>query len=98
MYLGRIVESAAKASLFARPLHPYTRALLSATPSIDPARRLTQIRLSGDVPSALALPSGCAFHQRCPMASERCRIERPELRLLAGHEVACHHAEAMAAA
>jgi dipeptide transport system ATP-binding protein len=96
MYFGRAVEQAPKASLFARPLHPYTRALLSATPSIDPARRALKIRITGELPSPLAPPSGCAFHGRCPQATERCRSETPELRAVGGHQVACHHAESLA--
>jgi len=98
MYLGRVVESAPKAALFARPLHPYTRALLSATPSIAAERRVTKIRLQGELPSALALPDGCAFHTRCPYAAERCRSERPELRAVDGHQVACHFAETLPSA
>jgi dipeptide transport system ATP-binding protein len=93
MYLGRVVEFAPKATLFAQPLHPYTRALLSATPSIDPARRAGKIRIVGELPSPLAPPPGCSFHKRCPYATERCAQEVPELRTLAGREVACHHAE-----
>ena len=93
MYLGRVVEYAPKATLFAQPLHPYTRALLSATPSIDPARRANKIRIVGELPSPLAPPPGCSFHKRCPHATERCAQEVPELRALAGREVACHHAE-----
>lgn len=96
MYFGRSVEQAPKASLFAKPLHPYTRALLSATPSIDPARRALKIRISGELPSPLTPPAGCAFHGRCPHATERCRAETPELRALGDHQVACHHAESLA--
>ncbi len=93
MYLGRVVEFAPKALLFAQPLHPYTRALLSATPSIDPARRAGKIRIVGELPSPLAPPPGCSFHKRCPYATARCAEEVPELRSLASREVACHHAE-----
>jgi dipeptide transport system ATP-binding protein len=96
MYLGRVVESAPKRSLFAQALHPYTRALLSATPSIDATRRGAKIRIVGELPSPLDPPPGCSFHRRCPHATERCRAEVPELRPLGGHEVACHHAEALA--
>jgi dipeptide transport system ATP-binding protein len=95
MYLGRVVEFAPKATLFAQPLHPYTRALLSATPSIDAARRAQKIRIVGELPSPLAPPPGCSFHKRCPHATERCAQEVPELRTLAGREVACHHAETL---
>ena len=93
MYLGRVVEFAPKATLFAQPLHPYTRALLSATPSIDAARRANKIRIVGELPSPLAPPPGCSFHKRCPHATARCAEEVPELRTLAGRDVACHHAE-----
>jgi dipeptide transport system ATP-binding protein len=96
MYLGRVVEYAPKATLFTQALHPYTRALLSATPSIDPARRARKIRITGELPSPLDPPSGCSFHKRCPHATERCSLEVPALRPLGGHEVACHHAEALA--
>ena len=95
MYLGRVVEFAPKATLFAQPLHPYTRALLSATPSIDAARRAQKIRIVGELPSPLAPPPGCSFHKRCPHATERCAQDVPELRTLAGREVACHHAETL---
>jgi dipeptide transport system ATP-binding protein len=97
MYLGRVVEFAPKATLFSQPLHPYTRALLSATPSIDPARRALKIRITGELPSPLNPPSGCAFHKRCPYAQARCSEEVPELRVVDGREVACHYAESIAA-
>jgi dipeptide transport system ATP-binding protein len=96
MYFGRVVEEAPKAALFAQPLHPYTRALLSATPSIDPARRALKIRITGELPSPLNPPSGCAFHGRCPHADERCRTEVPLLREVVSQRVACHHAERIA--
>ena len=96
MYLGRAVEFAPKATLFAQPLHPYTRALLSATPSIDAARRANKIRITGELPSPLDLPPGCTFHKRCPHATARCSEEVPELRVISGREVACHHAEDLA--
>jgi dipeptide transport system ATP-binding protein len=95
MYLGRAVEFASKAQLFARPLHPYTRALLSATPSISPARRALKIRIVGELPSPLAPPPGCTFHKRCPYMTERCTVEVPELREVDGRQVACHHAETL---
>jgi dipeptide transport system ATP-binding protein len=98
MYLGKVVEAAPKATLFARPLHPYTRALLSATPSLDAARRAKKIRIVGELPSPLNPPSGCSFHKRCPHATERCVQEVPPLREVLGHPVACHHAESIAAA
>ncbi len=96
MYLGRVVEFAPKAALFAKPLHPYTRALLSATPSIDPARRALKIRIVGELPSPLNPPSGCTFHKRCPYAQARCSEEVPQLRMVEGSEVACHYAEEIA--
>jgi len=96
MYLGRVVEFAPKTALFAQPLHPYTRALLSATPSIDAARRALKIRIVGELPSPLDPPPGCSFHKRCPYATERCTTEVPELRPLGPTEVACHHAETVA--
>ena len=97
MYLGKVVEAAPKSALFARPLHPYTRALLSATPSLDAARRARKIRIVGELPSPLNPPSGCSFHKRCPYATERCVQEVPPLREVFGHPVACHHAESIAA-
>jgi dipeptide transport system ATP-binding protein len=96
MYLGKVVEFAPKATLFARPLHPYTRALLSATPSISAARRATKIRIQGELPSPLNPPSGCSFHKRCPYAQARCSEEVPALRMVDRREVACHFAESIA--
>jgi oligopeptide/dipeptide ABC transporter ATP-binding protein len=91
MYLGRIVEYADKTDLFARPLHPYTEALLAAVPLPDPALRRTKHRVEGDVPSPIKPPPGCHFHPRCPYAEARCRVEAPVLKMVApGHEVACH--------
>jgi peptide/nickel transport system ATP-binding protein len=90
MYLGRVVEWAPREVLFRAPAHPYTRALLETIPDVSrPGRRRAAI--PGEVPSALAPPSGCAFHPRCPLAEPRCRVERPELRPLGdGSVVACH--------
>lgn len=93
MYLGRIVEQGPKPVIFARPAHPYTRALLAATPVADPRRRREKIRIGGEIPSPLAPPAGCAFHPRCPFADARCRIERPRLRDSDGRLVACHAVE-----
>lgn len=91
MYLGFMVESAPRDILFTRPRHPYTRALLSAAPSIKPRRDSEEIVLSGEVPSALNLPSGCCFRTRCPFAWKRCAAERPALRDVGdGQSVACH--------
>jgi len=92
MYLGTLVETAAVEMLFTQPLHPYTQALLSAIPVPDPkveARR-QRIILRGDVPSPAHPPAGCRFSTRCPIAEERCRVERPELKeVTRGHTVAC---------
>jgi dipeptide transport system ATP-binding protein len=96
MYLGRPVEQGPKPTIFSHPRHPYTKILLAATPSVDPAHRQTAIAVQGELPSPLNPPSGCAFHKRCPYATERCAIERPELRPVDGHIVACHHAETIA--
>ncbi|MBD5830182.1 oligopeptide/dipeptide ABC transporter ATP-binding protein [Janibacter melonis] len=102
MYLGGLVEEADADDLYAQPLHPYTRALLSAVPVPDPVVEDSreQILLSGDLPSPAAPPSGCRFHTRCPWRQEtRCDDERPQLRVVqvdgvpAGHKVACHFAE-----
>jgi oligopeptide transport system ATP-binding protein len=94
MYLGRIVETARRETLFADPQHPYTQALLSAAPVPDPAdgRRRDRVVLSGDLPSPADPPSGCRFHTRCPVAVERCTTEDPPLTGVTGpdHPVACH--------
>ena len=91
MYLGKIVEIAERASLFARPQHPYTEALLSAVPVPDPDAAKKRIILKGDVPSPIYPPSGCRFHTRCPYAFDRCSKEEPQLReVLPGQHVACH--------
>ncbi|MCO5966689.1 ABC transporter ATP-binding protein [Sinorhizobium meliloti] len=91
MYLGRIVELAPRAALFAKPVHPYTEALIASAPVPDPTRVRHETPLDGEVPSPLNPPSGCAFHPRCPLAMERCRIEMPPLVPLAdGRIVACH--------
>ncbi|PXX39857.1 MULTISPECIES: peptide ABC transporter ATP-binding protein [Aquitalea] len=93
MYLGRAVEVGAKEKIYSRPLHPYTQALLSATPSIHPEDRRIKIKIHGELPSPLNPPSGCTFHKRCPFANERCQQEVPELRALDERMIACHHAE-----
>ncbi len=89
MYLGRPVEYGPRDAIFGNPMHPYTRALLSATPVADPGRRHERIRLEGELPSPIAPPSGCAFHPRCPYAFDRCAVERPDLEEKGGAEVAC---------
>jgi len=102
MYLGRIVELGDTDSVFARPLHPYTKALLSAIPIPDPEREAQRRRvpLQGDIPSPANPPSGCRFRTRCPMATDLCTREDPEFRDLGEdgfpHRVACHHAETLA--
>ncbi|MDA8050779.1 MAG: ATP-binding cassette domain-containing protein [Rhodospirillales bacterium] len=91
MYLGRIVELADRASLFASPQHPYTEALLAAAPLPDPRARENRPIIEGEVPSPINPPSGCAFHPRCPYAIARCRTELPALHRLAdGRLAACH--------
>ena len=89
MYLGRLVELADKADLFARPRHPYTRMLLDAIPDIHMSGR-ARTPVQGEVPNPLNPPSGCSFHPRCPLANERCKIERPALQQFQGIQVACH--------
>lgn len=103
MYLGKIVELGSRDGIFGHPLHPYTRALLSAVPSANPRleRQRRRIILEGDVPSPAKPPSGCRFHPRCAFATDICRQEEPTLRVLAGSQaaaqhVACHHAERLA--
>ncbi|WP_039042190.1 ABC transporter ATP-binding protein [Sporosarcina sp. ZBG7A] len=94
MYLGRLVELATRDELFGKPLHPYTKALLSAVPIPDPTVKRERIILKGDIPSPANPPPGCTFHTRCPFAQETCKIQVPEFRELeSGHYVACHYAE-----
>ena len=94
MYLGRAVEQGPKAAVLGTPLHPYTRALLSAVPVLKRSERKPRIPLAGETPSPLAPPSGCAFHTRCPIAQPRCSAEVPLLREVQGRQVACHLVEA----
>lgn len=91
MYLGRMVELATSESLYDKPLHPYTQALLSAVPIPDPEFQGDQMLLTGDIPSPSNPPSGCTFHTRCPFATEECKQKAPVLReIKPGHSVACH--------
>jgi len=91
MYLGQVVESGPVEALFSHARHPYTRALLSAVPSMDPARRTQQSPLTGDPPNPINPPSGCRFRDRCPMARQICELRVPVMRLTAdGHGAACH--------
>jgi len=90
MYLGEIVELADSEELYANPLHPYTKVLLSSIPTTDPARRRKRIVLEGDVPSPINPPSGCRFHPRCPIAMDVCKHQRPPELTIDGHYVRCH--------
>jgi peptide/nickel transport system ATP-binding protein len=92
MYLGRLVELADKADLFARPRHPYTRMLLDAIPDIHMSGR-ARTPVQGEVPNPLNPPTGCSFHPRCPHANERCKQERPPLQSFGGALIACHAVE-----
>ncbi len=93
MYLGRVVEQGAAGAVFDNPRHPYTLALLASTPTVDPALRRERVALSGELPSPLDPPPGCAFHRRCPHANDRCRTEIPGLKAEHGPQVACHAVE-----
>ncbi len=92
MYLGRLVESAPTMELFKAPRHPYTKALFSAIPSLDPDDDSSAQKLEGEIPSPTNQPSGCKFHTRCPFVQDRCKSEEPKLEHAdgSGHEVACH--------
>lgn len=94
MYLGHLVESGTRDTLFEQPLHPYTQALINAVPTPDPARQRQKLRqqIKGEIPSPLDPPSGCVFRTRCPLATPLCMKQIPELEdAAAGHRVACHH-------
>ncbi|WP_322988491.1 peptide ABC transporter ATP-binding protein [Hoeflea sp.] len=93
MYLGRPVESGSAETVFANPKHPYTQALLSATPVANPTMKRERVRLEGELPSPLDIPSGCAFHPRCPIAIAKCAEAIPPERTVAGRQVACILAE-----
>lgn len=92
MYLGRLVESAPTRALFEAPRHPYTKALFSAIPSLDPDDDKSAQKLEGEIPSPTNQPPGCKFHTRCPFVQDRCKVEEPKLEHAdgTGHEVACH--------
>lgn len=91
MYLGQVMEMAPAKMICQSPLHPYTQSLVSAVPSVSKNVRAKRTRLSGEVPSPIHPPKGCPFHPRCPIAMERCGMEKPLLReVVAGHWVACH--------
>ncbi len=89
IYLGNAVEIGERVAIFDRPQHPYTQALLSATPVADPTAKRQRILLSGEPPSPFDPPPGCAFHPRCPLAFDRCRAEKPPLERKQGRDVAC---------
>ena len=94
MYLGALVELASKDAIFAKPMHPYTKALLSAIPEPDPEKKLEMTMIQGEIPSNVDVPSGCKFHPRCPFAQDRCKEEVPEFREIEKeHFVKCHYAE-----
>lgn len=93
MYLGSTVEYGDKNLIYERPLHPYTQALMSATPAIYPQDRKMTIKIQGELPSPLQPPPGCSFHRRCPHATRQCAEAAPVLRPLEGRQVACHRAE-----
>ena len=94
IYLGHAVEMGECDAIFQSPRHPYTRALLSATPIADPAARRERILLTGEPPSPFAPPPGCPFNPRCPLAFDRCRVEKPPLEWKQGRDVACWAVEA----
>jgi peptide/nickel transport system ATP-binding protein/oligopeptide transport system ATP-binding protein len=91
MYLGKVVEMAEKRALFQSPVHPYTKALLAAVPSLDPKRKREDVILEGDVPSPINPPSGCRFHTRCRYALSKCYEEEPFFHQVEdGRWIACH--------
>jgi oligopeptide/dipeptide ABC transporter ATP-binding protein len=91
MYLGVIVEIGPRDAIHRDPKHPYTQALLSAVPVPDPTLRRDRVLVRGEIASPLAVPPGCRFHPRCPVAFDRCRVEAPRLREAGdGRQVACH--------
>ena len=93
MYLGKLVESAEGETVYREPKHPYTKSLISAIPIPDPHRKVKRQIITGDVPSPIDPPSGCSFHPRCPMVTDRCKHEAPQLRSIqTNHLTACHEA------
>jgi oligopeptide/dipeptide ABC transporter ATP-binding protein len=95
MYLGRVVEVGRADLVFDAPLHPYTQALLRAAPKLEPGRRTRKAAIAGELPSPMAIPPGCPFHPRCPLAITRCRTEVPAARAFPhGRQAACHLAAA----
>jgi oligopeptide/dipeptide ABC transporter ATP-binding protein len=91
MYLGKIVETTEAKTIIREPQHPYTQALISAIPEVDPESKRQRIILPGDVPSPIHPPGGCPFHPRCPIAEEQCRMNVPAFReVKEGHSAACH--------
>ena len=91
LYLGQIVEEAPTRALFDKPAHPYSAALLSTNPAIDPAHRARRIVLQGEIPSVVNPPSGCRFHTRCPVAQARCKTDAPSLVAIGPERaVRCH--------
>jgi peptide/nickel transport system ATP-binding protein len=100
MYLGRVVENASTADVFAEPLHPYTQALIAAAPRLSTQRKAVKPALGGDIPNAIERPPGCHFHPRCPLVMPVCAEREPQLLQVGGRSVACHRhdPEVMAAA
>jgi peptide/nickel transport system ATP-binding protein len=99
MYLGNIVEFASSKDLYENPTHPYTKALISAIPEPDPEKKTNRVILKGEVPSPISPPSGCAFHTRCPIATDKCKKEKPVVTNVKGnkdHQVSCHYPEGKA--
>jgi dipeptide transport system ATP-binding protein len=93
MYLGRVVEQGDAKIIFSNPSHPYTQALLGATPAVDPKLRRERVKLTGELPSPLNPPTGCAFHTRCRFVQEKCGTTAPPLEMQYERQVACHYAE-----
>ena len=90
MYLGKIVEKNSGEAIYRKPLHPYTKSLISAVPIPDPHKKIKRETIIGDVPSPIDPPSGCRFHPRCPKAIKKCQVESPKRRIHSEHEVSCH--------